>query len=155
MAGNDVDFRAVASDIIALLRSASSVEGALEEVVAALKDKLPHYDWVGIYLLRGEMLELGPYRGEPSPHNRIPLGRGICGAAASAKETIVVPDVNADPRYLACSLKTRSEIVVPIMHQGTCFGEIDIDSHTPDAFSLQDRIIVESIAGELAKRLAE
>ena len=80
-----------------------------------LKDGVPHYTWVGIYLLDGDELVLGPFLGKPSPHTRIPLGRGICGAAATEKATIIVDDVNADPRYLACSIETRSEIVVPIM----------------------------------------
>ena len=77
---------------------------------------------------------LGPYLGKPSPHTRIPLNRGICGAAASQKATIIVDDVNADPRYLACSIETKSEIVVPIMRDGRVFGEIDIDSDRPAAF---------------------
>ena len=87
----------------------------MDGVVDVLKERVPHYTWVGIYLLEGNELVLGPFRGKPSPHTRIPLGRGICGAAATEKATIIVDDVNADPRYLACSIETRSEIVVPIM----------------------------------------
>ena len=92
----------------------------MERAVAILKREMPSYTWVGIYLLEGDELVLGPFVGKPSPHTRIPLGRGICGAAASEKATIIVDDVNADPRYLACSLETRSEIVVPIMLAATC-----------------------------------
>ena len=77
----------------------------------------------------------GPYLGKPSPHTRIPLNRGICGAAASEKATIIVDDVNSDPRYLACSIETKSEIVVPILRGEQVFGEIDIDSDRPAAFS--------------------
>ena len=95
---------------------------------------MPDYTWVGIYLLDGNELVLGPFVGKPSPHTRIPLGRGICGAAATEKPTIIVDDVNADPRYLACSIETQSEIVVPIMHGGEVLGEIDIDSDRPAAF---------------------
>ena len=95
---------------------------------------MPHYTWVGIYLLDGDELVLGPFLGKPSPHTRIPLGRGICGAAAAEKATIIVDDVNADPRYLACSIETQSEIVVPIMSGGEVLGEIDIDSDQPAAF---------------------
>lgn len=124
----------------------------LEQVVAALKEARPDYSWVGIYLLDGEVV-LGPYRGKPSPHTRIPLGSGICGAAATAKATIIVDDVNADPRYLACSIETRSEIVVPIMHGERVLGEIDIDSDRPAAFGPGDRELLESVAALIAPRL--
>jgi len=97
---------------------------------------------------------LGPFLGKPSPHTRIPLNRGICGAAASQKATIVVDDVNSDPRYLACSLETKSEIVVPIMKGGTVFGEIDIDSDKHAAFTTADRALLESIARTLGEKLA-
>src|SRR5881628_1707933 len=103
-------------------------------VVTSLKAARPHYSWVGIYLLEGDELVLGPYVGKPSPHTRIPLGRGICGAAAAERATIVVDDVNSDPRYLACSIETQSEIVVPIMRGRTVLGEIDIDSDARAAF---------------------
>ena len=77
----------------------------MDGVVDVLKEGVPHYTWVGIYLLEGSELVLGPYRGKPSPHTRIPLGRGICGAAATEKATIIVDDVNADPRYSPAALK--------------------------------------------------
>ena len=117
-----------------------------------LKARLPHYTWAGIYLLEGEELVLGPYLGKPSPHTRIPLNRGICGAAARAKMTIIVDDVNADPRYLACSIETRSEIVVPIMRGDTVLGEIDIDSDKKAAFGPADRDLLESAAAILARK---
>ena len=126
---------------------------AMEETVRLLAAEIPTYTWVGIYLLEGDELVLGPYVGKPSPHTRIPLGRGICGAAATAKATIVVDDVNADPRYLACSLETRSEIVVPIMLQADVLGEIDIDSDRPAAFGDADRRLLERIAALLAPRV--
>jgi GAF domain-containing protein len=83
------------------------------------------------------------------------MGSGICGAAATARQTIVVDDVNADPRYLACSIDTRSEIVVPIMDAGRVLGEIDIDSDKPAAFGAADRGLLEPIAALLAERLAD
>lgn len=126
---------------------------AMEIVVNELADRVPHYHWVGIYLLEGNTLVLGPYRGEPSPHTNIPIGEGICGAAAATRETVVIPDVNADPRYLACSIKTKSEVVVPIMDGAVCVGEIDIDSHSPNAFADEDRKLLEDIARTLAKIL--
>src|SRR6187549_3356596 len=112
---------------------------AMERVVAILKSEMPSYSWVGIYLLEGDELVLGPFLGKPSPHTRIPLARGICGAAATGKQTIIVDDVNADPRYLACSLETRSEIVVPIMSGSRVLGEIDVDSNRPAAFHAEDK----------------
>ncbi len=133
----------------------ADVPAAMDRAVSMLKERIPEYTWVGIYLLEGDELVLGPYRGKPSPHTRIPLGRGICGAAATEKATIVVDDVNADPRYLACSIETRSEIVVPIMRDGDVFGEIDIDSDQPAAFGAADRALLEPVAALLADRLSE
>ena len=122
-----------------------------DAAVGALKETMPDYTWVGIYLLDGNELVLGPFVGKPSPHTRIPLGRGICGAAATEKATIIVDDVNADPRYLACSIETKSEIVVPIMHGGDVLGEIDIDSDRPAAFGAADQELLEAVAALLAR----
>lgn len=127
--------------------------GMMKRVVQVLKHELPHYTWVGIYLLEGDELVLGPFLGKPSPHTRIPIGSGICGAAAREQQTIVVDDVNADTRYLACSLETRSEIVVPIMSGNRVLGEIDIDSDQPAAFGPDDKKLLESVASLLAPAL--
>jgi len=116
---------------------------AMETVVRTLQAEHPDYTWVGIYLLYGNELVLGPFAGKPSPHTRIPLGRGICGAAATERTTIIVDDVSADPRYLACSIETKSEIVTPIMLDGDVLGEIDIDSDKPAAFGSADRALLE------------
>jgi GAF domain-containing protein len=126
----------------------------MSQSVGILKRERPGYTWVGIYLLFGDELVLGPFLGAPSPHTRIPLGRGICGAAATGKATIVVDDVRADPRYLACSLETRSEIVVPIMAGPDVLGEIDIDSDRPAAFTQSDRELLEAVAALLAPHIA-
>src|SRR5262245_5639381 len=137
-----------------VIDSSASATEAMERTVRMLKDEVPGYTWVGIYLLDGDELVLGPFVGKPSPHTRIPLNQGICGAAASQGETIIVDDVNADPRYLACSIETRSEIVVPIRHDGRILGEIDIDSDAPAAFGDADRVLLEAVADHLAERLA-
>ena len=126
---------------------------AMAAAVATLKRRMPGYTWVGIYLLDGNELCLGPFEGKPSPHTRIPLGRGICGAAAAEKATIIVDDVNADPRYLACSLETRSEIVVPIMRNGEVLGEIDVDSDRLAAFGPADQALLEAVAAAVAERM--
>ena len=139
-----------AEEILSSLRghaaSAPDARSLLAEVVALLQRERPHYNWVGVYLLEKDELVLGPYVGKPTPHTRIPLNKGICGAAASSGQTLVVDDVNSDPRYLACSLETRSEIVVPIARGGRVFGEIDIDSDQPAAFTEEDRALLEAVA---------
>jgi L-methionine (R)-S-oxide reductase len=141
--------------VTAAIRDEADASRAMERVVQLLKQKLPSYTWVGIYLLEGHELVLGPFAGKPSPHTRIPLGSGICGAAATERETIVVDDVNADPRYLACSIETRSEIVVPILDSDRVLGEIDIDSDQPAAFGAADRKLLEAVAAALAPKLAQ
>src|SRR2546430_33416 len=123
----------------------------LTEVVEALHDDNEHYSWVGIYLVEGDDLVLGPWRGpKATEHVRIPVGQGICGAAAASGRTEIVDDVNADPRYLACFPSTRSEIVVPIAYEGRVVGEIDIDSNRPAAFGDEDRRFLEHVAELIA-----
>lgn len=151
----DMDRDGLLTAIRSAVAAAPNPQSAMQQAVRLLKDGVPHYTWVGIYVLEGKELVLGPFLGKPSPHTRIPLGQGICGAAASEKATIVVDDVNADPRYLACSIETQSEIVVPIMRDGDVFGEIDIDSDQPAAFGAADRALLEPVAALLADRLSE
>ena len=122
----------------------------MRRMVKLLHDRMLKYNWVGFYMLepgaRPPVLVLGAFEGAMTPHLRIPLNEGICGAAASSGHTVVVDDVNKDPRYLACSLETKSEIVVPILAHGKIVGELDIDSHTPAAFTAEDRKLVEHCA---------
>jgi GAF domain-containing protein len=123
----------------------------LQTVVDLLHDRVEHYSWVGLYLVEGDDLVLGPWKGpEATEHVRIPVGQGVCGAAAASGQTEVVDDVNADPRYLACFPSTRSEIVVPISREGRVIGEIDIDSDQPAAFGGADREFLERVAGLMA-----
>lgn len=147
-------YDAILDSVRAELEREPDATRALEKTVRLLQDRLPHYTWAGVYLLHGNELVLGPFVGKPSPHTRIPLGRGICGAAAAERETIIVDDVNADPRYLACSVETKSEIVVPIMRGADVLGEIDIDSDRPAAFGAADRELLESVAALLAPKIA-
>ena len=143
------------ADIIARLNEVASQPDAakrlLFEAVNLLKHNFEHYDWVGIYSLESaDELVLGPFLGKPSPHTRIKTDSGICGAAVREEQTIIIDDVNADPRYLACSLETKSEIVVPIFKGETVVGEIDIDSHKHAAFTEADRKLLEEIAAILS-----
>jgi GAF domain-containing protein len=139
------DFNAVLGEIRDVVNRGSNV---LTDVVQTLHDRFDRYSWVGIYLVEDGELALGPWKGpEATEHVRIPIGQGICGAAAASGETEVVDDVNADPRYLACFPSTRSEIVVPIAHEGRgVVGEIDIDSDEPAAFGEEDRRFLERVA---------
>src|SRR5207302_3539485 len=132
-----------------LASSASNADALMDSIVTLLHEKLTRYNWVGFYMLDpndANMLVLGPFRGAATPHTRIPLNQGICGAAASSGETVVVDDVNSDPRYLACSIETKSEIVVSIYVNGKVAGELDVDSHFPAALTPQDRELVEYCA---------
>ncbi len=147
-----VTYDDVLSGVRSAIEHAPSYPEAMLQAVNVLKEQMPDYSWVGIYTLQGDELMLGPYRGKPSPHTRIPLNQGICGAAASTKETIIVDDVDADPRYLACSLETRSEIVVPIVRGADVLGEIDIDSDKKAAFGSADRELLEAVAALLARK---
>jgi GAF domain-containing protein len=135
--------------------SAPTPEDALGSAVALLHDRFPHYSWVGVYLVDGEELVLGPWKGPAATeHVRIAIGEGICGAAAATGATEIVDDVAADERYLACFLSTRSEIVVPIHVEGRVVGEIDIDSDERAAFGEADRAFLEQVAQSLSSRLA-
>jgi L-methionine (R)-S-oxide reductase len=140
----------LASRLDSIAREATTANGLMTAIVALLHEKLLNYNWVGFYMLERDasedVLALGPFRGAATPHTRIPLNQGICGAAASRGETVVVDDVASDPRYLACSLETKSEIVVPIFVRGKVVGELDIDSHVPAAFGGEDRQLCEHAA---------
>jgi L-methionine (R)-S-oxide reductase len=130
-----------------IINRGGEADDVLRAVVEVLHDRFDDYSWVGIYLVEGEDLVLGPWKGpEATEHVRIPVGQGICGAAAASGRTEVVDDVDADDRYLACFPSTRSEIVVPIVHEGRVVGEIDIDSNRPAAFGEDDRAFLERVA---------
>jgi len=140
-------------EILPAVDAAPDVDSALRLVVGALARHASRYHWVGIYLLEDDTLVLHNEIGKPTPHRRIPLSQGLCGAAAREHRTIVVDDVRQDARYLACSLDTRSEIVVPVVGPGgQVFGEIDIDSDAPAAFGPDDRRLLETLAAALAAR---
>jgi GAF domain-containing protein len=142
--------RAALLDQIRDLATASlSLEKLQRGIVEAAAQGLPHFSWTGFYMLDQSdpgMLVLGPFVGDPTPHVRIPVSQGICGAAVASGETVIVDDVSSDPRYLSCSIETRSEIVVPIYANGKVVGEIDIDSHDPAAFKDEDRVFLETVA---------
>jgi L-methionine (R)-S-oxide reductase len=129
--------------------TASSLRSLQTEIVESLAQRLGHYNWTGFYMLDpqdDQVLVLGPYFGSPTPHVRIPVSQGICGAAVASGQAVIVDDVSADPRYLSCLIETQSEIVVPIYVRGKVAGEIDIDSHDSAAFTRADRAFLEDVA---------
>ena len=123
--------------------------------VEVLDKQIQYYNWTGLYWmndLKGQ-LELGAYVGEATDHTSIPYGRGICGQVAVSGATFEVPDVHAQDNYLACSLATKSEIVVPIYLEEKLIGQIDIDSHELDPFTAEDHALLEWVAEFIAERL--
>ena len=140
-------YRGALEAVDRIVNRESEADEVLRKTVDVLHDRVEHYSWVGIYLVEGDDLVLGPWKGpQATEHVRIPIGQGICGAAAASGVTEVVDDVNADNRYLACFVSTRSEIVVPIAYEGRVVGEIDIDSDVPAAFGPEDGAFLERVA---------
>jgi len=123
------------------------------EVVKILDSNLPYYNWTGFYFMEDGMLKLGPYIGRPTEHVKINVGQGICGRAVAENATIVVDDVTKEDNYLACSIETKSEIVVPIRIGDEIIGEIDIDSDEKAAFDDDDRAFLEAVAEIVSKKI--
>lgn len=147
----------VRNELSELAESSRSAPELMQKVVKLLHDRMLKYNWVGFYLLEPgaepPALVLGAFEGAMTPHTRIPLNQGICGAAASSGQTVVVDDVNKDPRYLACSLETKSEIVVPVFVHGKVVGELDIDSHFPAAFTPEHQALVQYCAQVVGRKM--
>jgi|HubBroStandDraft_5_1064220.scaffolds.fasta_scaffold02972_8 L-methionine (R)-S-oxide reductase len=142
-------FAQVLSEVSGFAETTNDLADLQNFIVEIIPRRLPYYNWTGFYMLDpddSQTLVLGPFRGAPTEHVRIPVNQGICGAAVAQNSTVIVDDVHSDPRYLACSLEARSEIVVPIRANGAVAGEIDIDSHDLAAFSPQDREFLEKCA---------
>jgi L-methionine (R)-S-oxide reductase len=147
----------VRNEITALTQAAPTAKDLMQGVCKLLHERMLKYNWVGFYMLepgaKPPVLVLGAFMGAMTPHTRIPLNQGICGAAASSGKTIVVDDVSKDSRYLACSLETKSEIVVPVFVAGQVAGELDIDSHFSAAFAAEDQMLVQYCAEVVGKKL--
>jgi GAF domain-containing protein len=142
--------------LISVLRNEDQpVEDRLEQVCLLLQRSNPAYDWVGFYFadIKKKELHLGPFAGAPTEHKVIPFGKGICGQVAESDENFLVPDVELQDNYIACGIDVRSELVVPLFVDGKNIGQIDIDSHTPDAFSEADERLLEIVNSEVAKIL--
>lgn len=135
--------------------SNNTTESKLQKICELLKSEIPHYDWVGFYFKNGDKkeLKLGPYAGEPTDHTIIPFGKGICGQVAESNKNFVVPDVQAQDNYIACSITVKAEIVVPLFVSEENIGQIDIDSNTPNPFTKADETFLEFVNFEVAKIL--
>ena len=144
------DLRTEAEGLVA---SDASDEDVLNGVVRLVHEAHPSWDWSGIYLLKGGVLVLGPSTA-PADHDRIEVGEGVCGTAVSEDKNQVVEDVREVENYLACSIHTRSEIVVLIRHEGQIVGQFDIDSDIVGAFTAEDEALLEELAAVVAPRVA-
>ena len=146
-------FEQIVTQVRELLRDASPSDDTLLAVCYLLRTRVPYYDCVGFYLRDPEgkdELVLGSFDGADTEHTRIPFGRGVCGRAAERAETVLVQDVTRDPDYQACSVHVKSELVVPISSGGTLVAQIDVDSHTPSAFTDADRAFLETVSEVLS-----
>lgn len=148
-----MDFQKLKSAVSDIVTSTISTNQKLQEICNLLNSSVSYYTWVGFYFANHETqtLHLGPYTGEPTDHTIIPFGKGICGQVAVSNQNFVVPDVLAQDNYIACSITVKSEIVVPIFVDGKNIGQIDIDSHTLNAFNKEDERFLEFVCNEVAK----
>ncbi len=146
-----MEYKAAEKQIKSITKNSSNV---LQDVVDFLCDNFEHYNWVGIYIVKGNDLVLGPWKGpHATEHTKIPIGKGVCGSAAATGKTEVLDDVHVDSRYLACFVSTKAEIVVPIKKQDKIVGEIDVDSDKIGAFTIKDKIFLEKIADMLSEHI--
>lgn len=139
-------------------KTASNATSVMEYICQRLHEKKARYNWVGFYLIDAVdpgILVVGPYVGSFTPNARIPLSSGLCGAAASSGQTVVVDDVRKDPRYLAGSSLVISEIVIPIFVNNKLAGELDIESYFPGTFTKAERDFAEACAKIASKALAK
>lgn len=138
-------FEAVLVQLEALIKDEPSAIANLANASALLKHSLPDTNWAGFYLFDGKELVLGPFQGLPACI-RIPLARGVCGAAAAERRTLVVGDVHAFPGHIACDAASNSEIVVPLIKDDRLLGVLDIDSPLKHRFDDEERRFLERFA---------
>ena len=138
------DYEFLESQLRALLADEDDALASASNFVALLYNAMEDVNWLGIYVLRGEELVLGPFQGKPACV-RIAIGSGVCGTAAATLETQRVADVHGFAGHIACDPDSRSEIVVPLISNGKLIGVLDIDSPTPDRFTATDQAGVEKL----------
>jgi L-methionine (R)-S-oxide reductase len=138
------DYKMLDAQAEALLRDEPDALASAANFVALLYDALEDVNWLGIYVLRGDELVLGPFQGKPACVH-IDVGSGVCGTAAASLETQRVPDVHAFPGHIVCDAASRSELVVPLIVDGSLVGVLDVDSPTPGRFSPDDQSGIERL----------
>ena len=148
--------RSILTAVNGLLGSGASEGTQLQRICDLLRREVPRFSWVGFYLAYEPTRELllGPFSGTPTEHTVIPYGRGICGQVAESRATFVVTDVGAEENYLACSLSTKSEIVVPVFFKEEFVGELDIDSHIAGAFESGETELLKTVSQRVAPLVA-
>ena len=149
------EFRQTLFAIRSAIAADTSARVRLQRAMELIRERHPRYAWVGVYLLRGDVLELGPFAGSPTEHTRIPVGVGVCGTAVAERANRVIADVRRLDNYLACSPSVRSEIVVLIWHGNDIIGQIDADSDDLDAFGPDDEAFLTEAASILAPLVAQ
>ena len=151
-----IDARHIVQEIQEMREEGHLSDALLRFSVRSIHSADDRFDWVGVYLLTDDRLELWlhNYVGDSTEHARIPVGEGVCGTAVSEGENLNVPDVSAFPGYLACSPDVRSELVVLIRAGGEIYGQFDIDSRQPEAFTPDDEAALQMVADKLAEQLA-
>ncbi len=149
-------FETLKPQVLSLVIDASkTIDERLLAICELLENNIEYYNWVGFYFKNGDKneLKLGPYVGEPTDHTIIPFGKGICGQVALSNENFVVPDVSAQDNYIACSINVKAEIVIPIFVNEVNVGQIDIDSNTPNPFTINDEQFLEFVCRQVADLL--
>ena len=140
-----------------ILDQNTSASEKLQSICNYLKQEIDYYDWVGFYFKNGgkKELKLAQFAGEPTDHEIIPFGKGICGQVALSNENFIVPDVTAQDNYISCGWKVKSEIVIPVFANGENIGQIDIDSHTVNPFTKDDEILLEFVCKKASQLILQ
>jgi len=149
-----VDFALLEKQLRALIDGEPDPLANTANFVGLLRDAIPQINWVGVYVLRGDELVLGPFQGKPACV-RLPLGKGVCGTAASSLETLRVADVHEFPGHIACDPVSRSEIVVPLKLGQELVGVVDIDSPVADRFTESDQRGIEMLCRTFTAALSK
>ncbi len=147
-----MEIKDLKSEISGIVSSQYNIHDKLQGICDLLKEKVPHFDWVGFYFKNGEKeeLKLAEFSGKPTEHTLIPFGKGICGQVALSNENFVVQDVSEQENYISCGIDVKSEIVVPIFNKGKNIGQIDIDSHQRSPFTKKDEELLEFVCEEVS-----